>query len=102
MELPDIVLGHVLGTTKLRDLATEPRCEHNHTTDTVAAYIVRHTIAPDGTLINADQPRMGRDVAIVPTSNCCANELALVIARGYRAGKGWAVIDCVWPCGHRS
>lgn len=80
------------------------RCD-GHSTNNTAGYVVRHTIDDNGQVIthpdHAD--RVGVDVWAVATTPQWGNyDQALIVVRGYREGRSYAVIDTLYRCGHRS
>jgi hypothetical protein len=75
---------------------------HQHSTDNLVGYAIRHTIEPDGTVLwhTDGSGRCGHDVVVVdkPTEYGWAIEAA----HADRAQNGWAVIDHLYSCGCRS
>lgn len=87
---------------------------HFHTRDELAGYVVRETVDADGSIITRDPadvwnaselpnyPRLvnvGRDVQRFEGAG--AYGAALDLARTFRAGRGYAVVDPVYTDGHR-
>ncbi len=89
------VAGATVGGRAVGDYRPELDPRHGHGLDTIAGYVVRATIGPDGALLTP-----GADLAAFdgPTSYTAA----LGEARQHRAGRGWAVVCVLYRCGCRS
>lgn len=73
-------------------------CSSDHSSDNVESYIVRHTVDVDGTRIVNDKGTVGVDVYEVGPFEYYR---ALVMAKSFREGKSYAVIDALFECGCR-
>lgn len=76
-----------------------------HRTDNTAGYVVRRTLAEDGDTIlrTGGTGGVGVDVYAVACEARWGNyDKALIAARQYRTGRGWAVVDTLFRCGHRA
>lgn len=96
------VAGRPLADYTLIEVGDGRAC-HEHRTDNTAGYVVRHTITTAGQVIRRPDGGVGVDVfAVESTPTWGHYDAALVAAYELRHGRGWAVVDRLYRCGHRS
>lgn len=104
-----VVAGRRVGEYLTDTRSGNYRSCDQHRNYNAVGYVVRWTVGDNGMILDRGEDGVGVDIAVFPakleTGFDPAYTRALGLAKRIRAGgnhKAWAVVDLLWPCGHRS
>ncbi len=102
---PAVRAQHVAGRAVadyIEDDFDRRRCP-GHNLNSVVGYVVRRTVTVEGErIIHPDGTGFGVDVYAVECGDRWGNyDKAVEAARACKTGRGWAVVDMLYRCGHR-